>query len=144
MWMSFWSGNKDNKFQRNYPNLSRAEAKLCHGWGKGGPGPGVPGDFFGLKWNGKLRVVKAGRYTFRCQGDDGIALWINGQKIVEKGEAAVALQAGDHDIRILYFEHQGDAGLQVHWKLDGGFDWQEIPPAALKHDPKQTARYERE
>ena len=107
----------------------------------------VTGDFYGIKfsdnfharWSGTLRVEKEGDYTITATSDDGSRVFIDGKAIVEnpgmhpmtEKSGTVKLSAGDHDLRIEYYQGGGGAGCRVSWK-SGGKD-EAIPAKALFH-----------
>jgi hypothetical protein len=146
LWASYFSGPTGKEFGKYH--LARAETKLNLDWGTRSPDPSIPVDFFTGKYCGFLRAPKAGDYTFLSHTDDLIELTIDGKRILENGanapaEIKIALTAGDHTIKIFYREFSGGAHLWLRWKLDGGFDVQEIPASALWHDPSQKEQYQK-
>jgi hypothetical protein len=140
VWASYWSGDNNNKFKKLC--CSRVETRLWQNWGNGSPDKSVPGDNFGARYNGVLRVEKEGRYAFKLHADDWVGMWIAGKKIDEKKEDSVQLAKGDHEIKIEYKEGNGGANFTIKWKPDGAADWLDIPPEALWYDPRETAKYE--
>jgi hypothetical protein len=82
---------------------------------------GGPADFFAGRYTGVLNVQEAGVYTFATLSDDGTVLYVNGQSVVDNdglhGEVfmqnEVYLEAGQHDIRLDYFEHEGGASVTL-------------------------------
>jgi hypothetical protein len=146
LWTSFWSGEEANKFKTMH--FARADSKINWEFGNGTPDPRVPADNFGIKWGGKLRIDKPGVYRFRGNADDHLDLNIDGQMILDSNnnnvEKDVTLTKGDHDFKISYFESSGPAHLFFHWKMEGAFDWQEIPADRLWHDPRAVEKYQKE
>lgn len=84
-------------------------------------------DSFGLVFNAKIEVTKAGIHTFTIASDDGSRLFINRKVVVDHdgihGMSAksgkVKLEAGSHDIELQYFEGSGEEELYVGWKQPG-------------------------
>lgn len=80
-------------------------------------------DYFGLFFNGLIKVPYDGLYTFYVVSDDGAFIIIDGEKIVDndgqhgmrEASGQVALQAGYHTIEIPYFDNQYDHGLEVYY-----------------------------
>jgi len=93
-------------------------------------GPTFPGtkldNHFAIRWTGIIRIPKDGKYTFYLESDDGSRLLIDGKTVVDNGGLhdmqeqfdSVELKAGDHEIRIDYFENENDggAGCVLCWK----------------------------
>ena len=82
---------------------------------------------FGLVFNGKLEVAKAGIHTFTVASDDGSRLFINRKVVVDHDgihsmsskTGKVKLEAGIHDIELQYFEGSGEEQLYVGWRSPG-------------------------
>jgi hypothetical protein len=110
--------------------------------------PSTEGDFadtglvdrFFVRWSGLLRVPAEGSYTFYLASDDGSRLFIDGKKVVDNGglhgmeeqSGEAKLTAGDHEIKIEFFENGGGAGCQLFWE-GGGQDRQIVPFKAFFH-----------
>ncbi len=80
---------------------------------------------FGIVYTGKLKAPKDGDYTFSIAGDDGVRLLIDGKTVVEHDgvhavteikSAPAKLKAGEHDVRVEYFQAEGELGIYVAWK----------------------------
>lgn len=106
--------------------------------------PGLPfNDYFFVRWTGKIRIPKAATYTFHVSSDDGARLFLydreilNNDGIHETSEksGAVELPAGDHDIRLEYYEEKNLSECLLSWSFPGQ-DKELIPEAALWHVEK--------
>lgn len=80
---------------------------------------------FGIVYSGKLSAPKEGDYTFSLAGDDGVRLLIDGKRVVEHDgvhgsgeikEGKIKLTAGEHEVRLEYFQGTGEAEIYVAWK----------------------------
>ena len=97
-------------------------------------------DHFFVRWTGILRVAKAGKYTLALTSDDGSRLFLDGKQIVDNGglhgmeekTGDVELTAGDHQLKVEFFENEGDAGCQLSWQLEGA-DKEIVPAGVLFH-----------
>ena len=47
-------------------------------------GDGVPADNFSARWTKSLTLDEAGTYKFTVTGDDGVRLYVDGQKVLDK------------------------------------------------------------
>jgi azurin len=83
---------------------------------------------FGLVFSGKLNAPKEAEYTFNITSDDGSRVYVDGRKVVEFDgihpasqikEGKVKLKAGDHEVRVEYFQSTGGAELYVGWSGPG-------------------------
>ncbi len=105
------------------PVLVRNETKIDYDWGTGSPAAGIPADNFSARWTRKARF-EAGAYQFKVTVDDGVRVWIDDDRIIDSWqdgsartiEATRSLSAGDHKIRIEYYERSGDAQIKVRWQ----------------------------
>jgi hypothetical protein len=144
LWASYWSGDgTGDKFRTMH--FARPETKLCFDWGEGSPDARVPKDNFAIKWAGKLRIERDGRYRLKGDADDRVWIWIDGVKVIDKNEQEVPLTRGDHDFKVVYEEDSGGAKVWITWKMEGGgFDWQEISPSLMSYDTRMIERYQKE
>ena len=108
----------------------------------------VDGEFYGIKlkdnfiahWSGILRVEKAGAYTLGASSDDGSRITIDGKVVVDNGgihgmgekTGNIELAAGDHPIRIEFYQVAGGAGCKISWQ-SAAVEKQAIPASALFH-----------
>ena len=90
-------------------------------------------DHFGYDFRTLIKIPKKGVYRFYTISDDGSKLFINGQEVIDndgghsarRREAKIALDAGFHDLRVLYFEDYMGQELEV------GFSSREIMETPL-------------
>jgi len=78
---------------------------------------------FGARWQGIIRIVQAGVYTFHLTSDDGSWLWVNevftvnhggGHPMTTKSGSAQS-SVGNHFIRVHYFQGGGGGGIYVYY-----------------------------
>ncbi|HEX7899546.1 MAG TPA: PA14 domain-containing protein [Planctomycetota bacterium] len=136
----YFEGIADFPASTPKPVLVRVEKQVNYG--------DVSGEFYGSKlesnfyvrWTGTLRVEKAGAYAFFTTSDDGSRLSIGGKTVVENGGqhpmtdkgGKAELAAGDHEIKIEFFQGGGEAGCKADWQPPGA-GRQPIPAKALFH-----------
>ena len=95
---------------------------------------------FAVVWTGVLRIPKDGSFTLYLKSDDGSRLFLDGKLIVDndgkhrmdEDSKAVDLKAGDHDLKIEYFQNEDKAGCVLSWKYEG-VDKQVVPASAFWH-----------
>ena len=96
--------------------------------------------FFAVVYNGFIHLKKDGIYYFYSESNDGSRLYIQDRLVVdhdglhpaEEKEGAIALKAGYHPLRVVYFQNAGSSALKVSYKGDG-IKKQEIPASVLFH-----------
>ena len=118
----------------------RLDKEIAFDWGLGGPGVrGAGADDFCVRWTGLVKAEKSGTHAFVTETDDGVRLWVNGQKLVDqwvdqgatehRGE--LKLEAGQsYDVVLEYYENSGDAVAKLWWSVAGA-EKQIVPSSAL-------------
>ncbi|MEZ4767221.1 MAG: PA14 domain-containing protein [Caldilineales bacterium] len=82
---------------------------------------------FSILWRGKIAVPTSGLYTFATRSDDGSFVFIDEQLVVDNGgshgaeerSGQIQLDAGFHDIEVLYSELGGSREMQLFWQPPG-------------------------
>lgn len=98
------------------PALTRDDAAISFDWGQGAPANGLPVDNFSARWMRTLSF-SAGVYRFSLRSDDGVRFWIDGVLQIDEWHQSsgqtytrdVQLGAGNHALRIEYYESGGGA-----------------------------------
>ena len=102
--------------------LERDEGLINFNWGTGAPAPEVPADNFSVRWK-QDADFEEGTYIFNLWMDDGARLWVDDVLLIDSWEqgryrlkqASRYMSAGEHRIRVEYFEHTGHAQIEVGW-----------------------------
>jgi hypothetical protein len=105
------------------PALVRDDEEINFFWGDGPPGPGIGADNFSVRWT-KEQHFAEGTYTFSVLADDGVRLWVDDQLVIDKWvdqspqryDADVALAAGQHGIKLEYYERGGGSTIKLWWE----------------------------
>ncbi|WP_343670119.1 PA14 domain-containing protein [Chitinophaga sp.] len=118
------TGNYFNGMNFETAVFSRKDATISFNWGGGSPDPTISADQFSVRWTGQIQPKYSENYTFYLNTDNGRRLWINGQLVVDKWlddagieySGSITLTAGQkYDIRLDYFENNGDANAKLEW-----------------------------
>ncbi len=114
------------------PTLVRYDRDIRFNWGTGSPAPGLPADHFSIRWT-QTAHFDGGLYHFTATVDDGIRVFVDGQLLIDQWkvtaattyEAGIELAAGDHSLRVEYFEAGGVAEVTLDWTPSGpvGAGW---------------------
>ena len=87
-----------------------------------------------------LRIAEAGAYDFRLTSDDGSLLFIDEELVInhdglhgidEPKDGSAELAAGDHALKIRFFQAIQDTGLRLEWKAPGDNAFALIPGEKL-------------
>ena len=105
--------------------ISRVDPTINYLWpASTAPAAGVLGDYFSIRWTGKVQPVYSETYTFYTQTDDGVRLWVNGVQLINdfnghattENSGTITLVAGQkYDIKIEYFDACCDAVAKLLW-----------------------------
>jgi glucose/arabinose dehydrogenase len=99
------------------PVLTRQDDAVDFDWGEGAPGNGVSANNFSARWSKSLPVADDAVYKFTVTSDDGVRLYVDGKKLLDKwifqGATTYTvnheLTKGAHQIVLEYFEAGGSA-----------------------------------
>ncbi len=80
-----------------------------------------------MEFASRLRIDRAGRYTFGVISDDGSRVWIDGRMLIDNDGShtadmklgAIDLGAGLHDVRIEYFDDYMGQRLELRYATEG-------------------------
>ncbi|MCT7957913.1 PA14 domain-containing protein [Laspinema palackyanum] len=88
---------------------------------------GVKEDNFSARWE-TTSHFDGGFYNFISKADDGVRVYVNGVKVIDKWNAGepwsrrdayIAIPKGEHKIMVEYFEEAGIAGQTFKWEPSG-------------------------
>ena len=131
--VSNWRGEYfSNTILSGTPFLVREDAAIDFNWGTGAPASGMPADNFSARWTRTLSLP-AGTYRFFARSDDGVRVWLNNALIIDEWHEARdatytidrVLNAGNHTLRVEYYENRGEAHILFWWERLNQFpQWQ--------------------
>jgi hypothetical protein len=130
------------------PVMTRSDSVIDFNWGWGSPDYRVPGDHFSARWTGTIWFDSSRTWTFYARSDDGVRMWVDSSLVIDAWydhspttfSGARWLAAGDHHIRVEYYERTHTAEIKV-WR-DGAPA--PPPPAPPTHEvvvDEQSARF---
>ncbi|MBS1808917.1 MAG: DUF1800 family protein [Acidobacteria bacterium] len=107
----------------------RIDKTIDFEWGFNSPLTGIQNDNFSVRWTGQLSAPVTGNYTFTTYSDDGVRVWINGEKIIDNWTVhdpvynesqPINLIAGKkYSLKVEYFEKTTMATLRLFWTYPG-------------------------
>jgi hypothetical protein len=88
------------------------------------PAPGIGAENYSIRWTRTLTLT-AGAYRFSVTGDDGVRLYIDDQLMIDHWvnqpattyNVNVDLTAGNHDIKLEYYQSTGAAQVRLIWGI---------------------------
>ncbi len=107
------------------PAITRDEKAINFPYGDtGSPDPSIGHNTFSARWTASQYFAK-GKYMFSATVDDGVRLFIDGHLVIDKWideatttyTATVDLTAGQHEIKMEYYQAFGGAVAQLTWDL---------------------------
>jgi PKD repeat protein len=112
-----------NRTLSGAPAFTRCESTIAHNWGRGGPGNDLGDNGFSVRWTGRFEFA-AGVHAFTTRADDGVRLWVGGKQLVDVWvnhratmyRASKTLGAGEHEVKLEYYEDGGDAVAALGWR----------------------------
>ncbi len=119
-----WRGEYyPNRYLTGNPVLVRDDRTINFDWGTSSPATAVPANGFSVRWARTLSFG-GGTYRFYVHSDDGVRIWLDNKAIVDQWHDASgttysidqALNAGNHTIRVEYYENGGTAKIQFWWE----------------------------
>lgn len=106
-------------------HISRTDATLNFYWGTNPPVTGFGRDTYSVRWTGQVMPRYSQSYTFYTTSDDGLRLWVNGQKLVDNwtnhgstvNSGSISLSAGQlYTIQVDYYNNRYNAVAKLEWQ----------------------------
>jgi hypothetical protein len=127
---SGWKGEYyNNRTLSGDPAFVRDAPKIDFDWGWETmyPGVGLTDDNFSIRWT-RTMTFEAGTWRFSAEFNDGLRVYVDGKKILDswreqqttKASGDVALSAGQHEVKVEYFEGRGQALVHLEWERIAG------------------------
>jgi outer membrane protein OmpA-like peptidoglycan-associated protein len=108
--------------------MTRRDADINFVWNHSAPHRKMDPGNFSVRWQGQIRTPKTGKYMFRAVVDDGMRLWVNGQRVIdawgmndsEPFSGSITLEGGRHyDLKVEYFNGLLEGEIQLRWQMPG-------------------------
>ena len=120
-----WRGDYfKNRDLSGTPVFGRDDPAVYFDWGEGGPGGGIGGQDFSVRWTRPM-FFPGGRYLFKVKADDGVRLWLDGVAIIDEwhesaGQTAytreIDVSNANHIVTVEYFQGAGTASVHLEWQ----------------------------
>ena len=89
---------------------------------------GIPRDNWSARWKGEVQATRSGDFTFSTLTDDGVRLWVDGQKLIDdwnvhgdkENSAIIRMEKGKkYPIVMEYFQGTNGATYRLMWAEPG-------------------------
>jgi hypothetical protein len=126
-----WKGEYfANSTLAGVPALVRNDNNIDFNWGAGAPAPGLPADYFSVRWSRQVSFAE-GLYRFTIDADDGARLWVDDRLVIDQWRdglgtyvADLVLAEGKHQVQMEMYEKTGGALARLRWVRQESFtDW---------------------
>ena len=108
--------------------LTRVDSRIHFSWYNKGPAPGMNESDYSIRWTGRIKTPKSGKYKFSAKVDDGIRLWVDNKKIMDawrpndwgEFEGNIELAANQvYNLKVEYYNGIYEGEIQLYWVLPG-------------------------
>lgn len=105
--------------------FERIEEEINFSYRTLSPAPGVDPENYSIRWTGSLYAPVTGTYNFIIRVDDGVRLWVNDVKILDKWmlqrattySSLLELKGGEfYNLKIEYFNGPTYSYMQLMWE----------------------------
>ena len=105
---------------------TRTDSKIDMYWNKRPPVEGINPHVCSIRWTGRLKAPKTGTYKFSARVDDGIRVWVGGQKVIDDWglndvgifSGKVKMEAGRfYDLKVEYFNALIEGEITLLWSI---------------------------
>lgn len=119
-----WKGEYwTNRHLDGNPRIVRNDRDIDFNWGNGSPDGAIPSNNFAARWTRRVRFDD-GLYRFYVRADDGVRVWVDGERIIDEWHDNLADETytadreldGREDVRIEYYEREGGALIDFWWE----------------------------
>ena len=139
----------DNIKLSGKPKVERVDKQIKFGWTLFSPHEDLAYDWFSVRWNGKLKAPKTGKFNIGIEGNDGYRMYLDNKLIIDnwqKQSYTTILkefyfeEGKEYDIKIEFFESAGNAKFKLVWDAFIENNWeQQIEEAVAKAEKSDIA-----
>jgi hypothetical protein len=123
-----WQGQYFNNMTLSgSPTYVRNDPTINFNWGETAiPAPGIPHNYFSVRWTSTQNLPATGDYTITATSDDGVRVWVDGALVIDGWSnhppitytATRNLTAGAHSFQVEYY--QLDYGAMIVVQITQG------------------------
>ncbi len=117
-----WRGDYyNNRDFSGSPVFSRDDPAVYFDWGASGPGGGIGGQDFSVRWTRQM-IFPGGEVLFSLKSDDGVRLWLDWATVIDQwggsdGKTTFTqeknVSKGTHTVVVEYYQGAGSAKVEL-------------------------------
>jgi GH35 family endo-1,4-beta-xylanase len=104
--------------------VKRVDAQVDFNWAERSPVSGIGADNFTVRWTGSITPRYSDVYTFIVSADDGVRLWVNGVKLIDRFSYGPFVNYGKlkltantaYAVKLEYLEGSQAASVSLQWE----------------------------
>lgn len=137
----------DNIKLEGKPKVERLDKQVKFGWTLFSPHKDLAYDWFSVRWTGKVKAPKEGKFNIGIEGNDGYRMYLDGKLFIDnwKKQSYNTIvkefdfeEGKEYDIKIEFFEAAGNTKVKLVWDAFAKNEWEqqiaEAVAAAEKSD----------
>lgn len=114
------------------PKVERLDKQVKFGWTLFSPHEDLPYDWFSVRWTGKIKAPKSGKFNIGIEGNDGYKMYLDGKLLIDKWQKQsynttlkeFEFKAGkEYDVKIEFFESAGNTKVKLVWDAQVKQEW---------------------
>jgi glucose/arabinose dehydrogenase len=118
--------NSEEDFLADNYTAINTDTNINFDWQNSPTPAGINRDLFFARYEGTLKPIVSGTYTFYTYSDDGLKLYINNQPVINQWHPqgatehsnSVYLESGkQYPVRVEYINYGGNALMKLSWKI---------------------------
>ena len=116
------------------PVFVRRDPTIDYSWTLSGPGPGLPADWYGVRWEGTVTVPAGPARRIGIEGNDGYRVFVDDTLRLDRWRkesagthlVALSLLPGTrHAVRVEFREMRGNGRVRLVWDAPEGNRWRD-------------------
>ncbi|PQV50206.1 beta-glucosidase [Jejuia pallidilutea] len=124
----------DNITLSGTPKVERIDKKIGFGWTLFSPHESLPYDWYSVRWTGKIKAPKFGKFKIGIEGNDGYRMYLDGKLFIDNWQKQsynailkeFSFEEGKaYDVKIEFYESAGNAKFKLVWDAEVEQEWEQ-------------------
>jgi beta-glucosidase len=139
----------DNIKLSGEPKVERVDKRVNFGWTLFSPHEDLAYDWFSVRWTGKIKAPKTGKFNIGIEGNDGYRMYLDGKLLIDNWQKQsyntilkeFSFEEGkEYDVKIEFYESAGNAKFKLVWDANIQDEWkQQISDAVATAEKSDVA-----